>query len=265
MSAGLRNLELTIALLALVLLLVQLSKRIPLPYPAVMALAGLLIALVPGIPTIAINPEFVLVVFLPPILYSAAWNTSWPEFKRNLRPITFLAVGLVFATMLAVALAVHAAVPTMPWAVAFLLGAIVSPPDAIAATAIFERLGVPRRLVSILEGESLVNDAGALVAFRTALAVALTGVFSWGQAIIELLQAGAGGVAVGLALGALTTALHRRVRDPLTSTAISLVAPYAVYILSEWLHASGVLAVVAAGILVTRRSCLLYTSDAADE
>jgi len=254
MSPGLRNFELTIALLALVLLLVQLSKRIPLPYPAVMALAGLIIALVPGIPIVEINPEFVLVVFLPPILYSAAWNTSWPEFKRNLRPISFLAVGLVFATMFAVAMAIHAAMPTIPWAVAFLLGATVSPPDAIAATAIFERLGVPRRLVSILEGESLVNDAGALVAFRTALAVALTGAFSWEHTIVQLLVAAAGGLAVGLAGGALITQLHRRVLDPLTSTAISLVAPYAVYILSEWLHGSGVLAVVAAGILVTRRS-----------
>ena len=254
MSPGLRNLELTIGLLALVLLLVQLSKRIPLPYPAVMALAGLLIALLPGIPIVEFNPEFVLVVFLPPILYSAAWNTSWPEFKRNLRPIAFLAVGLVFATMVAVAMAVHAAVPTMPWAVAFLLGAIVSPPDAIAATAIFERLGVPRRLVSILEGESLINDAGALVAFRTALAVALTGAFSWEHTIWQLVMAAAGGLAVGLAAGALVTHLHRRVIDPLTSTAISLVAPYAVYIVAEWLGASGVLAVVASGILVTRRS-----------
>ena len=258
MSSGLRNLELTIALLALVLLLVQLSKRIPLPYPSVMALTGLLIALVPGIPTVEINPEFVLVVFLPPILYSAAWNTSWPEFKRNLRPIGFLAIGLVFATMFAVAAAVHAAVPTMPWAVALLLGAIVSPPDAIAATAIFERLGVPRRLVSVLEGESLVNDAGALVAFRTALAVALTGKFSWGHTTLELIMAGAGGLAIGWGCGVLITQLHRRVLDPLTSTAISLVAPYAVYIFGESLHASGVLAVVTAGILVTRASDAIF-------
>ena len=254
MSSDLRNLEFTIALLALVLLLVQLSKRIPIPYPAVMALAGLLIALIPGIPTIEIDPQFVLVVFLPPILYSAAWNTSWPEFKRNLRPIAFLAVGLVFVTIFAIAAVVHAAVPTMPWAVAFLLGAIVSPPDAIAATAIFQRLGAPRRLVAILEGESLINDAGALVAFRTALAVALTGSFSLEHTVVQLFMAAAGGLAVGLAFGALIVQLHRRVLDPLTSTAISLVAPYAIYILAEWLQASGVLAVVAAGILVTRRS-----------
>jgi CPA1 family monovalent cation:H+ antiporter len=205
MSSGLRNFELTIALLALVLLLVQLSKRVPLPYPAVMALGGLLIALIPGTPELDINPEFVLVVFLPPILYSAAWNTSWPEFQRNFRPIGLLAVGLVFATIFAVAATVHAIVPSMPWAVAFLLGAIVSPPDAISATAIFERLGVPRRLVSILEGESLVNDASALVAFRTALAVALTGEFSLGQTLADLLLAAAGGLAIGLAGGTLIT------------------------------------------------------------
>jgi monovalent cation/hydrogen antiporter len=258
MASDLRNFEITIALLALVLLLVQLCKRIPLPYPAVMALVGLLIAVVPGTPNVQIDPEFVLVVFLPPILYSAAWNTSWPEFKRNLRPITFLAIGLVGATMFAVAVAIHTMFPDMPWAIAILLGAIVSPPDAISATAIFERLGVPRRLVSILEGESLVNDAGALVAFRTALAVALTGVFSWQETIVHLLMAGAGGVAVGLASGALITQLHKRVLDPLTSTAISLVAPYAVYIIAEWLGASGVLAVVAAGILVTRRSVDIF-------
>lgn len=258
MPSDLHNFELTIALLALVLLLVQLSKRIPLPYPAVMAMVGMLIAVIPGIPTVQIDPEFVLVVFLPPILYSAAWNTSWPEFKRNLRPITFLAVGLVGATMFAVAVAIHAMIPDMPWAIAILLGAIVSPPDAISATAIFERLGVPRRLVSILEGESLVNDAGALVAFRTALAVALTGVFSWQETAVHLLMAGAGGVAVGLASGALITQLHKRVLDPLTSTAISLVAPYSVYIIAEWMQASGVLAVVAAGILVTRRSVDIF-------
>lgn len=258
MSSGLRNLEITIGLLAFVLVLVQLSKRLPLPYPAVMALAGLLIALIPGIPTVEIDPEFALVVFLPPILYSAAWNTSWPEFRRNIRPIAFLAVGLVFATMLAVAFAARLAVPTMSWPAAFLLGAIVSPPDAIAATAIFERLGAPRRLVSILEGESLVNDAGALVAFRTALAVVLSGSFSWERTAGELVLTGFGGIAAGAVSGALLIQLHQRVREPLSSTAISLIAPYAIYILSEWLQASGVLAVVAAGIIVSRKSDRIF-------
>lgn len=158
-----------------ILVLVHLTRRSTLPYPAAMAIAGLLGSLVPGIFASRMDPDIVLFVVLPPLLYYAAWFTSWPEFKRNVRAVSFLAFGLVFVTTLSVAAVIKLFAPPMPWAVAFVLGACVSPPDAIAATVVCRRAKVSSRLLAILEGESLMNDAAALVAFRVALAAALSG------------------------------------------------------------------------------------------
>lgn len=243
-----------LTLLAAVVGLSAFSARTRIPSPTLMILAGLVVALLPGQMHIALKPELVLMIFMPPILYGAAWDTTWHDFWRNIRPISLLAVGLVFATTAAVALVAKALIPGMPWAVAFVLGAIVSPPDAAAATAVCSKLRVPKRIITILEGESLVNDASGLIAYKFALAAAMTGVFSWGDAGIELVRAGIGGVAYGIVVGWIMSLIHKQVKDANVATALSLLAPYVAYVPAEAMHVSGVLAAVSAGIVVSWRS-----------
>ena len=251
---------LTLMLLAAVTLLAIAARRVHLPYPTVMVLGGLGISLIPGLPRVATNPELLLVLFLPPLLYAGAWFTSWRDFRANLRPISMLAVGFVVFTTVAIAWAAHALIPAMSWPAAFALGAIVSPPDAVAAVAILDRLGVPKRVVTILEGESLVNDATGLILYRVAVAAAVTGAFSLPVAAMQLVLMSAGGVAAGLALGWLVAQVHRRLNDPLTETVITLLTPYVVYLAAERVHVSGVLAVVTCGLYVSRRSHQLFSA-----
>jgi Na+/H+ antiporter len=244
-----------LGLLAAVVGLSALSQRTRIPSPTLMVLAGLAIALLPGQMQIPLKPELVLMIFMPPILYGAAWDTTWHDFWRNIRPISLLAVGLVFVTMAAVAGVAKLLIPEMPWAVAFVLGAIVSPPDAAAATAVCSKLRVPKRIITILEGESLVNDASGLIAYKFAVAAALTGVFSWADAGIQLVQSGIGGIAYGVLVGWSMAHIHRLIKDANVATALSLLAPYVAYIpAEEFMHVSGVLAAVAAGIIVSWRS-----------
>jgi len=250
-----------LALLAAVVGLSALSQRTRIPSPTLMILAGLAIALLPGQMHIPLKPELVLLIFMPPILYAAAWDTTWHDFWRNIRPISLLAVGLVFVTTAAVAAVAKWMIPPMPWAVAFTLGAIVSPPDAAAATAVCAKLRVPKRLITILEGESLVNDASGLIAYKFAVAAALTGVFSWADAGVQLLQAGVGGLAYGILIGWLMSHIHRWVKDANVATALSLLAPYAAYVPAEEMHVSGVLAAVAAGIIVSWRSPQVFSAQ----
>jgi monovalent cation/hydrogen antiporter len=251
-----------LGLLACVVALSSVGRHVRLPYPTMMVIAGLVIGLVPGLPRVVLDPEVVFLVFLPPILYAAAWNTWWKDFRRNARPISLMAVGLVLATAAAVALVAKLLIPGMSWPVAFLLGAIVSPPDAAAATAIAQRLRVSRRIVTILEGESLVNDAAGLIAYRVALAAIVHSQFSAAGAARDLLVAGIGGVAVGLAAGFILAQLHRRITDPTVTTALTLLAPYMAYLPAELLHASGVLATVAAGLYVSVRSPVIFSPQA---
>jgi CPA1 family monovalent cation:H+ antiporter len=257
-------LELTtlLALLAAIIALTAIGPKIKLPAPTLMVIAGLAIGLMPGLPSIRLDPDLVFLVFLPPILYAAAWNTWWHDFQRNLTSISLLAFGLVVATMLAVAVVAHAVVPGMPWGVAFLLGAIVSPPDAAAATAICQRLGVSRNIVTVLEGESLVNDAAGLICFRVALTAIVSGTFDPGRAAINLVWVSIAGVAVGLAIGVVVAALHKRIRDPLITTGISMLAPYLAYLPAEKLHVSGVLATVTAGLYVSWKSPAIFSPQA---
>lgn len=237
-----------------------LSRRWGLPYPTLMVLAGLAIALVPGLPTVTLHPEVVFLIFLPPLLYSAAWQMPWHEFVANRRPILLLALGLVLATTVTVGLVAHLMIPDFPLAAAFALGAIVSPPDAVAATAVARSLRIPRRIVSILEGESLVNDATGLVAYRVAVVSTLTGVFSWNDAFVHFAVVSVGGVAIGFLAGWIVAQVHRRLDDPLIETTLTLLTPYAAYLPAEALHVSGVLAVVTAGLFVRRQSNLLFSS-----
>ena len=221
--------------------------RLKVPYPILLVLGGLALAFIPGLPRVDINPELVLLVFLPPLLFGAAWFTSWRDFAANKRAIGLLAIGLVVATTTAVAWVAHAVIPGMSWPVAFVLGAIVSPPDAVAATAVTQRLKVPRRIITILEGESLVNDATGLVAYKFALAAVATGSFSPAAAAGRFVLVAVGGIAVGFTVGWLVAQIHRRMEHFEIETVITLLTPYAAYIPAEHFGVSGVLATVTAG------------------
>lgn len=249
---SLHELEIIVVLLAVVLALTTLAHRLLIPYPILLVVGGLILGVVPGMPRIQLNPDLVFLVFLPPILWGAAYITSWRDFRANLRPITWLAVGLVLVTTAAVAIVAHAALSGISWAGAVVLGAIVSPPDAIAATAIARKLGIPRRLVTILEGESLVNDATALVLYRTAVGTALSGVFILSDTLIHFVLAGVGGIAAGLTIGALTRWMLRFTRDSFSEIAITLLAAYLAWVVGELLHVSAVLACVAGGLYLRR-------------
>jgi CPA1 family monovalent cation:H+ antiporter len=235
-------------LLTAVATLALLSRKLPVPFPIVLVVGGLLLSLIPGLPPVRVTPEVVFLIFLPPILYPAALFTSWRDFHASLRPILLLAIGLVLFTVLLVGFIAHRLIPELPLAAGFVLGAIVSPPDAIAAIAIAERLRVPRRIVSVLEGESLVNDATALVAYRLAIAALATSSISLGSITGRFLIIAIGGIVLGLLIGMLTTWAQRRIDDPPIEICLSLLTPFAAYLPAERLGLSGVLAVVTAGI-----------------
>jgi Na+/H+ antiporter len=247
--------EFVLLLLVAIAILATAARRVGIPYPIVMVLGGLALGLAAsaaGLPPFQLQPDLVLVLFLPPLLMSAAYFTSIRDFKANLRAITLLSVALVLVTIAIVAAVAMAIVPGLTWPVAFALGAIVSPPDAVAATSIMGRLGVPRRVVTVLEGESLVNDATALVAYRLAVAAAVTGTFSLAEAGVRFIAVGAGGVVIGLALAWLLLRLFRRLNDPPVEVLVTLLVPYATYIAAEAAGASGVLSTVAAGLYFGR-------------
>jgi CPA1 family monovalent cation:H+ antiporter len=249
---GLHQLEFIVVLLAVVLALTTLATRLLLPYPIVLVLGGLMLGLVPDLPRIQLHPDLVFLVFLPPILWGAAYFTSWRDFRANLRPIGLLAVGLVLATTGAVAWLAHAVIPGMDWTTAVVIGAIVSPPDAVAATAIARHLSIPRRLVTILEGESLVNDATALVLYRTAVGAVVTGSFLWSEALLQFVLAGLGGILIGLCVGGLTRLVLMMTLDSSSEIAVTLLASYLAWVIAEQLHVSAVLACVAGGIYLRR-------------
>ena len=240
--------QIVVFLFTLVAVLVLIARRTALPYPVLLVLGGLAIGFVPGLPQVRLQPDVVFYFFLPPLLYPAALFTSWRDFRRNLRPILLLAVGLVLFTMLAVAWVAHWLIPDLPWAAAFALGAIVSPPDAVAAASVIRRLGVPHNVEVILEGESLVNDATALVALRFAVAALLTGSFSIGTAAAQFFWVSFGGVLFGLLVGVVVRWIQRHLDDPPVQITISLLTPFLAYLPAEYFHVSGVLSTVAVGI-----------------
>lgn len=237
-----------IAFAAVVIALTAFGRRLPVPPPVLQVVAGLLVGLVPGVVVPELEPDVVFFVFLPPILWAAAYFTSFREFKANIRPISYLAIGLVLVTSVAVALVARALLPGLPWAVAIALGAIVSPPDAVAAAAIVSRLPVPRRVIVLLEGESLVNDASALVLYRTAVAAAVTGFFSLGESVVRFFIDAGVGTVIGIFVGWLIIQAARRTRDTLADTLLTLAGPYLAWILAETVHVSAVLACVAGGL-----------------
>jgi CPA1 family monovalent cation:H+ antiporter len=253
-SEAAAGIELVLLLLIAATVLAIVARRLAIPYPVLLVLGGLGIGFIPGLPTIALEPDVVFLLFLPPILFGAGYFTSIRDLRTNLRHLGLLAIGLVVFTTVVVAVVVHALVPSLGWAAAFTLGAIVAPPDAVAATAVFQRLGAPRRLVTILEGESLLNDATALVLYRFAVIAAGTGTFSFIEAGGTFAFASIGGIVIGLAVGHLVSLLVRRTDDEVFSIVITFLAPIAAYLPAEGVHASGVLATVVAGIWVGRHA-----------
>lgn len=243
-----QDLELVLALLVAVVLISALAPVLRIPAPVLLVVGGLLLALAPQVPDVVLAPDLAFLLFLPPLLYSAAFDTSIRDLRAHVRPVVSLAIGLVLASTCAVAFVVHALLPDLGWGLAFALGAIVSPPDAVAAVAVFRGLGVPRGIVTVLEGESLFNDATALVTYQMALAAVGTLSFSFGDAVVRFVVVGTGGLIIGVAFGWLTAFLQRRLVDPAVDITISLLTPFGAYIAAEQLHVSGVLATVAAGL-----------------
>jgi CPA1 family monovalent cation:H+ antiporter len=242
-------------LLLFVVVFAELARRLKVPYPIVLVIAGGLLGLVPGIPKVTLNPDTIFFVILPPLLYSAAWLTSWREFSYNLVGISFLAIGLVAFTVLGVAFGVHWLFPGFDWRVGVVLGAVIAPTDALAATSIAKRIGLPKRIVDVLEGESLVNDATGLLALEFGLAMVMGGAApSVSGATIRLVYLTVAGLAVGLATGWIVDKIERRIDHGPIEIALSILVPYVAYYVGNGIKASGVLSVVACGLFLARRS-----------
>jgi len=245
------NFEIVIFLMTVLIVLSAFTDRIKIPYSVVLVFIGLVIGFIPFLPNLKLDPNIVFLVFLPPLLYDAAFKTSWLDFKKEIRPISTLAISLVFFTTVIVAVAAHYLIPGFTWPISFLLGAIVSPPDAVAAGSIIKGLGLNKKIITIIEGESLVNDASALIAYRYALGAVLSGSFILWKASLQFILVCAGGIAAGLLVGYILVFAHKKIKDnALVETSLSLLTPYLAYLLAEKFHTSGILAVVTAGILI---------------
>ena len=241
-------------LLGIVSVLAFVAERVKFPFPILLVMAGLLIGLLPRLPEVRLDPEVVFLIFLPQLLFSAAWNFPWEDFRSNFLPILALEIGLVFATIVCVASAAYWLIPGLALAPAFVLGAIVSPPDAVAATTVLKNLRIPKRLSAVLEGESLVNDASGLVAYQFAVAAVVTGSFSIADATADFVWMSLGGSLFGLLIGMSAAYLHRHLRDPSVTVTLTLLTPYISYLPAERLGFSGVLAVVTTGLYIGHRS-----------
>src|SRR5919206_5315493 len=249
-----------VSLLLAVAVLGAAARAVNVPYPIVLVLGGLVLGAVPGLPKVVLPPDLVLLIFLPPLLYSAAFFASLRDLRNDLRSISLLAVGLVVATAAAVGAVAHALVPGMGWAAAFTLGAIVAPTDPLAATTIARRLGVPRRTIAILEGEGLLNDGTALVAYKVAVSAAVGASVTVGGAAWDFVAGAVGGVAIGLVAGWVIAEVRKRLDDVPVEVTISLLSGYAGYVPAERLGCSGVLAAVATGLYVGWRAPEISTA-----
>jgi CPA1 family monovalent cation:H+ antiporter len=243
-----------LAVLVVSVLLAAVARHYNVSAPLVLVVAGLLAGLIPGFKEIEHSPALVLYVLLPPLLWSAGLESSYVALRRNIRPIGLLAVGLPLATTFAVGYVAYKIVPELTIAAALTLGAIVAPPDAVSATAVGRRLGLPRRMMTLLGGESLLNDATALTAYKVSLAAAIGAAATWSSGLATFALAAAGGVVVGVALGFLTAFIRWRLDDPLVESAVGLVAPFIIYLAAEEIHGSGVLAVVVAALILGQKS-----------
>lgn len=252
------DLETAIGLLLVAIALALFAQRLATPRPIVLAVGGVVVGLawhlVPGVRAVKMSPELILALFLPPVLTWAAYSVPLGAFRSNLRWILLLVVGLVLATALAAAAVARALEPALPLAAALALGALIAPPDSVAATSVAGRLGLRNRLVIILEGEGLMNDATSIILYNLAIAVVVKHHFSWGGGLLEFVRDVPVGVAFGLAVGWIAVAIRSRISDPVLETAFSLIVPYVAYLVAEWVDSSAVLAVVAFGLYLRRRA-----------
>lgn len=245
----------SIAVLLSVMILVMIGQKLKVAYPIFLVIAGLLISLVPGMPHIEIEPDLVFLIFLPPILFEAAWFTSWQDFHKWRKQIFSMAFGLVFLTSIVVAYLSSSIIPGLTVAMGFLLGGVNSPPDAVAATSVLKHVKIPKKITTILEGESLINDASSLIVFKFALAAVISGQFIFGEAVKDFFTMAIGGIGVGIGAGLLFGTLLKIIpSNSNIDTIITLIVPYIMYIGAEHFHFSGVLAVVAGGLLMSYNS-----------
>jgi monovalent cation/hydrogen antiporter len=253
--------ETLLGLMAACVVLALVARRLHVPLAVVLVVGGMAIALVPGLPAIELDPQLVLALFLPPLLQASAYRTDWPAFRFNLRPILLLAVGAVLFTALVVAVTAKLLVPDLPWAAAIALGAIVAPPDAVAATSVLKDFRIPKRIVTVLEGESLLNDASSLVLYRFAVVATMAGAVSFGEASLSFVLAAAGGAVVGWLVGRAAMWIFARLEDTLLDILVTFLAGFAAYIAAEHLHVSGVLASVACGLVLGRQQHAAFTAQ----
>lgn len=254
------NFNIIIFILAVLISLSALIEKTKLPNPIFLLLAGFAIGFIPALPDLAMDPDVIFLLFLPPLLYDAAFRTSWHDFKADIRPISAMGISLVFFTMLAVAITAHYFIPAFSWPLAFLLGAIISPPDAVAATSIIKGLGLNKRVITILEGESLVNDASALIAYRYALAAVTTGSFILWEAGLQFILVADGGILIGILVGYILVFAHKKVNNnPVVETSLTLLTPFLSYLAAEQVHVSGILAVVSTGLVISWRSPEIFS------
>ena len=252
--------ELLLALVAFCVALAILAQRLNLPVAVLLVLGGMALAFVPGLPSVELNPELALALFLPPLLQVSAYRTDWPAFRSNLRPILLLAVGAVVFTAVAVALVAKLMVPGLPWWAAVALGAIVAPPDAVAAASVLKNFNLPKRIVVVLEGESLINDASSLVLYRFAVAAVAAGTVSYSQGALQFVGMAVGGALMGWLVGRAAMWLFVYTRDTLLDITVSLLAGFAAYLAAEAVHASGVLGAVVCGLVLGRKQHAEFTA-----
>jgi Na+/H+ antiporter len=244
-----------LSLIVVILFLVMLARRIKIAYPIVLVLGGLVLGFIPSIPEVSVDPELIFLIFLPPLLYEAAWQTSWKDFWKWRRVIGSFAFIIVILTSCVIAYVSHSIIPGFTLPLGFLLGGIISPPDAVAATSVLKNIKVPKRLIAIVEGESLLNDASSLIVFRFALATILSGSFVFTEAVTSFFVVIIMGCAVGIGIGLIFYAIHRWLpTTPSIDTILTFVAPYAMYITAEEFRFSGVIAVVTGGLFLSERS-----------
>ena len=253
--------ELLLMLVTASVALAYIAQRLHIPLAVALVFGGMALAFVPGIEAVALEPELVLALFLPPLLQASAYRTDWPAFRFNLRPILLLAVGAVFFTALSVAIVTHFLVPSLPWWAAIALGAIVAPPDAVAAAAVLKQVRLPKRIVTVLEGESLINDASSLVLYRFAVAATVAGTFSLSEGVLQFFGAAAGGALAGWIVGHAAIWVFARLDDTLLDITVSLLAGFIAYFLAEQFHVSGVLAAVTCGLVLGRKQHSEFTAE----
>ena len=256
------NVALIIILLFGITLLAVLSNKIKFPFPIVLVLSGIIISLIPGLPVISLKPEIIFLIFLPPLLHDSAWNTNWHNFKENKRPIMLAAFGGVLFTTVVIGMVAHFFIPNVTWALGFLLGAIISPTDAVAVTSITKNLGLSKRVITIIEGESMVNDASGLVAYKYAISAVMAGNFVFWEAGLNFLWVIAGSVAVGLTIGFCALLLLRKITfEPVLLTTFTFLIPFSSYLFAEHFQLSGVLAVVCSGLYISYNSASIIAHE----